>query len=229
MKCIPAIIVSLVLAVGVASAQADHKKTVTVFGESSTQVMPDQVVWKLFIKVRDDNLDEVVRRSEDLKVQVLNAASRLGLDDDTIQIGKVRVEITYKQDDGQTTDKLNYYEVSRRLTLLQTDVENYEAFWREFASIQGLRFHQEFIASELESVANQVRLEALRLAKEKAHGLASVVGSSVGEAISISEFKPNPTQREIDEIAYQRGVVQSAGRPEGIKVQCRIYAVFELN
>ncbi len=81
----------------------------------------------------------------------------------------------------------------------------------------------------MDSVIAETRIMAPQNAMEKAEQLAGVLGQSVGAAISISEFKPNPTQRDIDDgLAYSRGVVSSRGKPEGIDVKSRIYAVFVL-
>jgi uncharacterized protein YggE len=72
-----------------------------------------------------------------------------------------------------------------------------------------------------------MRIDALHAAKQKAEDLAAVVGGSVGRALSISEFKPNPTQPDINRASALTASVRRA-RPEKIDVSARVYVVFEL-
>lgn len=70
-------------------------------------------------------------------------------------------------------------------------------------------------------------IEALRSARRKAEALAAVAGTGVGRAVSISELKLNPPEREIDVVAIQRGVPFRMTEPDGIQVWGRIYTGFE--
>ena len=72
------------------------------------------------------------------------------------------------------------------------------------------------------------RIDALHKAKQKAEDLATVLGDSVGKALTISEFRPNES-RTYTESMYSsvRGVVAST-KPEKIAVSAKVYVVFEL-
>jgi len=209
-------------------AQGEALRTVTVFGEASTEVMPDQIAWKLTVIVRDSNQEELREQADGIIAQAVAAAEDLGLTREEVLIGKVSIGMQYKTKDKDKTDQFSHYELTQRITMVQSDIDNYGVFWQTLTAIEGLRVHQEFVVSNLGAIARGTRIEALKSAKQKAEDLAEVVNASVGAALSISEFKPNPTQRDIDAVAFQRGVLGSAGRPEGVTIKSKIYAIFEI-
>jgi len=209
-------------------AQVEQVRTVTVHGTSSAQVMPDRISWVLSVMVRDEERAKLSQQADIILSEVLAAAARLGLQDDEVRIGRVSINMQYKTKDRDESDHFSHYELTQIITLIQSDVDNHDDYWRELTSIEGLRVRQEFMASSLDATSRRLRIEALQSAHQKAMDMAEVVGATVGRVVSISEFKPNPTQRDIDEVAMQAGVVRGSLKPEGITVTAKIYAVFEL-
>jgi len=222
------IAIFFLLSPSVTSAQSENARTVTVYGESSTQVMPDQVAWKLTLVVREKEQAKLRVKADEIVAQAIAAAENLGLKRNDILVGRVSIGMRYKTTDKDESDQFSHYELTQRMTMVQSDMENYDQFWQALTSIEGLRVSQEFVATNLEEAMRLLRIEALERAKTKASDMAEVVGAAVGRILSISEFKPNPTQGDIDAVAMQRGVVMSAGRPEGITATAKVYAVFEL-
>ena len=109
-------------------------------------------------------------------------------------------------------------------------MEEYDQFRLKFTGVAGLSVRQEFLSSTIESAIEEVRQKAIVEARRKAEALAGALDQRVGRAISISEFKPNPTQGDLeDALSRQRGVVDSRGQPEGVNVTYGIYVVFELH
>lgn len=221
------IITILTLWTSTAFAQNESARTITVVGSASTEVMADNVAWFLTVTVRDDDQDKLRAQAEEILLQVEAATGRLGIDRDDIEFDKVVINMRYKQKDRRESDKFSHYELSQRITMIQEDVEQYDEYWHELTSIEGVRVNQNFLTSQLEPTRRQMRIDALHAAKQKAEDLAAVVGGSVGRALSISEFKPHSTQSDIDRVVTVRGSVMRAS-PEKIEVAARVYVVFEL-
>lgn len=221
------VITVLTLWVGAAFAQGESPRTVTVVGFASTEIMADNVAWFLTVTVKDDDQEKLRTQAEEILSQVMAATDRLRVNRDDIALGKVTVNMRYKQKNRTESDKFSHYELFQRVTVTQVDIERYDEYWHEFTAIEGIRVDQKFLTSQLEPTRRQIRIDALHAAKQKAEDFAAVVGGSIGRTLSVSEFKPNPTQADIDRVANLIGVT-GVGRPEKIEVSARVYVVFEL-
>ena len=229
MRTIITTIFIMALCTQVSISQELAQGTITVYGSATTTVMPDQVIWQLHLLARDEELEKVGAKIDKTLSEIMKAVDLLKIPDENIALGKIQVSIQHKTKNDYQTVKINYYEQRQKINLTQTNMGQYDVFRHTLTKIDGLTFRQHFTMSKLDSVIALTRVKALKNAKEKADQLASVLGQSVGRAISISEFKPNPTQRDLeDALSYQQGVVSSRGKPEGIDVKYRIYGVFVL-
>ncbi|MFH1687652.1 MAG: SIMPL domain-containing protein [bacterium] len=217
----------LTLWMGTAVAQNEPARTITVVGSASTEIMADNVAWYLTVTVRDDDQNKLRARAEEILLQVQAATGRLGIDRDDIEFGKVTINMRYKQKDRRESDEFSHYELSQGLTIIQSAIEQYDEYWHELTAIEGVRVGQEFFTSQLEPTRRQMRIDALHAAKQKAEDMAAVLGGSAGRALSISEFKPNPTQPDIDRVSAVSASVVRA-KPEKIEVFAQVYVVFEL-
>jgi len=222
-------VLTMVLCVSVSMGQEQPQGTITVFGSASTTVMPDQVIWQLTLLARDEEMEKVGEKIDKTLYEIMEAVEFLKIPDENIALGKIKVSVQHKTKNDYKTVKINYYEQRQKINLTQTNMDQYDSFRHALTKINGLTFRQQFTMSKLDSVITEMRIAALQNAKEKADQLAGVLEQSVGRAISISEFKPNPTQRDLeDALSYQQGIVSSRGKPEGIDVKYRIYGVFVL-
>lgn len=221
------IITILTLWAAAAVAQDEPARTVTVVGTASTEIMADNVAWYLTVTVKDNDQDQLRTQADEILLQVTATASRLGVDHDDIVLGKVTINMRYKQKDRRESDKFSHYELSQRISIIQKDIGQYDEYWQELTAIEGVRVSQNFFTSQLELTRRQLRIDALNAAKQKAEDLAAVVGGSVGRALSISDFKPSSTQIDNYNVSYLTGSVMNA-RPEKIEVTARVYVVFEL-
>ena len=213
---------------------AGQPGTITVFGQASTMISPDRSVWRLNASARGQRLDVATAAVKAVVEQALVIGQENGLSPEQMRIGRLSVATRYEMKDGRPTRKLSHYEATQRLTFIATDLERYDDLRTALTALSDLELEQQFQAAGVDSVRDQILLEALRAAKRKAEALAAVVGLKVGATISISEFKPEATQREVNtvvnvnEVAYSRGVIVDIGRPEGTEIKATIYATFAL-
>lgn len=202
--------------------------TITVMGDAVTMVSADRVVWKLSVTTKDTKLEQATAQADGLLAQAVAIGATLGLAKEQMRIGRVAVAMRYESKGGESSRKFSHYEISQQLKFIEEDLSRYDEFREALMGVPGLQVNQEFFATGAGSATDDMMIEALRSARRKAEALAAVVGARVGRAVSISEFKPNPMDHDIDAVSYQRGVVLRNTEPDGIEVKGRIYAVFEL-
>jgi hypothetical protein len=228
MNTVKYVLIFLALLSCTASAHEVSGRSVTVSGEAAAIVSPDHVEWNLRIMVRSEVQEELGLQAGDILSQLKAVAKRLGHEDDGIIYGKVTIWMRYKQENNRETEEFSHYELMQPMTVIQTDMSLYEEYWRELTAIDGLQVNQNFVATTVEDTRRLLRIEALEAAQQKAEDLAAVVGSKVGAAISISEFKPSPEGSYSNNVAYMVEVPSSVGKPKGVHVLVKLYAEFEL-
>jgi len=212
-----------------AVAAQEHLRSVTVSGEATEMVVPDQVEWKLKINVRSEAQEDLRVQAGAIISQLKSVASRLIHPVDDITFGRVIISMRYKNENNRRTDKISHYELIQPITILQTDIDLYDKYWQELTSIEGLQVNQQFVSTAIEETKRQLRIKALQAAKQKAEDLAAVVGSKVGDALSISEFRSNPNRSYAENASMRMdSSPSSVGNPEGINVTAKIYAEFVL-
>jgi uncharacterized protein len=212
-----------------AVAAQEQLRTVTVSGEATEMVVPDQVEWKLKINVRSEVQEDLTVQAGAIIKQLKSVASRLGLDVDDITFGRVILSIRYKKENKSRTDRVSHYELIQPITVTQTDIDLYDKYWKELTAIEGLQVNQNFVSTAIEKTKKQLRIKALQAAKQKAEDLAAVVGAKVGDALSISEFRSNPVRSYAENASMRMdSSPSSVGNPEGINVTAKIYAEFVL-
>lgn len=224
------VLVAVLLCVLAPLAVADQHtpRTITVFGEASTTIDPDQVVWHLNISTRDKDLAAATATAETIVDQALAIGKKLGLSRDQMLIGRISVSMNYEYKNGEYTGKLSYYQLSQQLTFMEPDLERYDDFRTALTSVEGLQVNQQFVASGVEEARDRMRIEALTRARQKAEDLAAVVDAKVGQALSVSEFEPGSVRPPMEKYAMAMDGIAGQAKPEGTEVSARIYAVFEL-
>lgn len=217
------------LTAGTVHAEQGRPRTITVSGDAATTVTPDQVVWRLTATARDQKLDAATSTVTGIVAEAQEIARTFELEKDNVQIGRVSVGMRYETKDGRETGKLEYYEVSQGLTIVQKDLGGYEELRIALTAVPGLQVDQILGAAGADSMREVMRLDALRDAMRKAAALAEVAGAKLGCALSISEFKPETSRGDgVEGAAYMVNVSPAIVRPEGLNLRSRIYAVFEM-
>lgn len=217
------------LTAGAVHAEQGRPRTITVYGDAATTVTPDQVVWRLNVMARDQKLDAATSKVTGIVAEAQEIAKTFELEEENVQIGRVSVGMRYETKDGRETGKLNYYEVSQGLTVVQKDLGRYDELRVALTAVPGLQVDQNFRAAGADSLREVMRLDALRDAMRKAAALAEIAGAKLGPALSISEFKPETSRGDgVEGAAYMMNLSPAMGRPEGLDIRARIYAVFEM-
>ncbi len=222
------IISLLILLSSSAFAQVDSARTLSVVGFASAQITPDMIVWKLTINARHKNQAMLRDYVDEVLTQVMIAVDSLGIDHNYIEYDRVSISMRYEQNRSGTSEKVAYYEFNQPVIILQKDISEYEMYWDKLTAIKGVTVTQQFKTSQLEETKRQLRIDALVSAKQKALDLSGVLGGTVNKAITVSEFQPGRTLRQIEYESEALFTEVSFSKPKKIEVTARIYVVFQL-
>ncbi len=220
------VVLSVMAATQVAGQPA---RTIAVIGEARALVDPDFAQWKLNVVVYDDDLREAKKLSDEKLQGFVDMGAALGLEKDDIEIGKALIDKVYERDDRGNQKKFRHYRFSRSMVILERDLDQFEEFLDALVLQSDIIAETTYGVSNIESLTDDLRLEALRNAKIKATSLASELGAEIGNPLQVSEYKPAGSRQDIDDVlAKQSGFVRRFSVPEKKKVTVRMYATFEL-
>lgn len=162
-----------------------YPKTISITGSASLEIIPDEI----FVQV---DLREYEKRGsgkidiEKIKTKFLETCKNIGIPDSLISIasyqGMDRLYWLYKKRKApEMTASISYQIKFSNTKLIETLIEKLDDEATQNFFIVN-RLH-----SKMEAYRKQLKIQAVKAAKEKANYLADAIGERVGEAISIQE------------------------------------------
>ncbi|HUW62607.1 MAG TPA: SIMPL domain-containing protein [Candidatus Bathyarchaeia archaeon] len=179
----------LILAAGVAAAATPETvHSINVTGTAVTRVAPDIVSWN--INIWDQGELAQARESNEKKTHaVLDVIRGLGVAPEDVQTDYLRVEQQYDQKMLPRRISIGWI-VSRNITCKQRDLARFDEFINELLNMADVDVRYALETSRYHELRKETRLNALRLAKEKAEAMCSALGETLGSVISIQEQQP---------------------------------------
>ena len=185
---------------------APELRTISVSGDASVSVAPDQVTFTFGLQTRDKDLAEVKRLNTQRQEKLIKALSALGIASKDIRVDFLNLEPEYVDITPSLSSKdllrseleiqrlnrarrvLLEYVQKTTLVVVLHDVSKFEAVLTA-ALDSGVEYVHDinFQTSELKKYRTQARVLAMQSAKQKALALASELGQKVGKARSIQE------------------------------------------
>ena len=212
-------------------------RTVSVTGTVETKVAPDMVVWRISLSDTDVDLSKA-KAASDAKVKAIIALrEKLGIKDGDLQTGTMSIRKEYHEDDRGRRKDFKHFNVYRSITIRQRDLKRFDEYIDAFVASAEMEVSFGFQSSKIHEVRADTRLEALRIAKNKAKDLAEVGGAKLGKVLTIDEHGSNESQRWSNYHMQNAirpirnpGTDQSSGTfiPGAIDVKVTIYATFEM-
>jgi len=234
-----AVAVSLCLGIvlgGVARADEEEEslRTISVTGTVETKVAPDHIVWS--INLRDANPDlKVAKEASDQKVKtIVGLRGKLGVAEGDLETGPVRINREYNRDERGNRTDFKEFVVSRDITIRQRDLKRFDEYLDTLVSSADMEASFSYATSNLYEIRSETRLDALRVAKEKAAQMADVVGAKLGPAVKISEDNDRSGWRDFaSNLAVTRSepsidLATERFVPGAITVKVSVNATFEL-
>jgi uncharacterized protein YggE len=229
-----AVLGSLALAAALPAAESDLPR-VTVFGTATTQVTPDQMVWRLLAYNKGAKLSSVAEQHTKLVAQVLSFLKEHRIKDSELQTSQMEFgeNLEYK---GQSWVKEGYF-ASTRISFRTSDLATYKPLWLGLAEVSGVTVEGVYYDhSKRIAYQNETRRKALLAAKEKAADLAKTLGSEIAEPLlieedlSVSEDWLQTTSNISNRTALEQkeGAEREALAPGTIPIRTRVKVVFRL-
>lgn len=163
---------------------------ISVTGTAVTRVAPDIVSWSITIWDQGQLADAKARNEEKTQA-VLGVIRALGVAPEDVQTSYLAVEQQYNEDMLPRRISIGWV-VSRTVTCKQRDIARFDEFIDKLLAMADVDVRYALETSHYLDLRKETRLNALRLAKEKAEAMCAAVGATLGAVTSIQEQQPQP-------------------------------------
>lgn len=212
----------------------DTEPNIEVTGRAEKEIIPDMIYIKIIINERIENR-EVITASEQEKT-LIAALKTLGVDLKQLSVNNISADFKKKRwRKGDVKGRINY-------SLLLTD---YETTSKVFEKLDELKITNANITkldhSKLIEYRKEVRINAIKAAKEKADYLLEAIGAKTGLPLKVREvnFKEHNGSalnmrgsRSPGKIVYVDGIkvkpIKEAIQFKTIKVQAAVFVRFQI-
>ncbi|WPP52377.1 SIMPL domain-containing protein [Catalinimonas niigatensis] len=227
------------LATGMSFAQTNKEefiKKIEVYGRAEREVTPDEIYFSITLKeYLNDNKQKV--EIDKLERELYNAVRKIGIRDEDFQIENV---FGYNQDwypRDKKKDREDFLAQKQyRIKFIELDKINRLFEYLDPKGIQQANI-SEYSHSQIEQYRRDLKIEALRNAKEKADYLLTGIGENRGEVLEVQEIN-NGYQPPIMYKARNMAMMESADSGamdspsidfQKIKIESEVRAVFRIN
>lgn len=182
------LLASLLLATCALAADAEAPRIIAVFGDADTLLTPDVAKIEIGLSDKDKKLAVAKAHSDESLQKVVAVAAQFGLPRGDVQIGRVHVNREYETDQRSQSRTFKAFSLDRRVTLRLRDLTRFEELLDALLQSGPMEFSYDYESSAADIAMNELRLRAVRAAREKAEALAREGGASLGRVLEISEF-----------------------------------------
>lgn len=184
---------------------------VTVSGEGTVYVKPDQVIVDIGVEHTGDYVMEVKKQTEEAVDSVIDFLRKAGIPEKNIQTQYIRLDQQYEY---QT--KTYHFSSRQSISVKIENIADYEEIITGLMDagvnrISGVQFK----SSEVDKYETQARIKAIKNAKAKAQEYATALGQKIGKAMIISDVS-SPIQRINTQMAFKAMDAIGSGNQDSI-------------
>jgi len=235
-KAFHATAVILLLLTASAARSDDKLRTISVSGTVETKVAPDQVVWQISLTAADPVLGKAKEHSDEQAKAVVALQEKLGIAKGDLQTGLISVNRDFEHTPRGERGNFKQFVVSRSITIRQRDLKRFDEFLNTLLASTDMEVYFNFEASRTPEIRANARLQALRVAKEKAAAMADALGARLGKVQSINEQaaaepwrNPVANNLNVDRGSSTADVASDTFVPGAISLPVTVYVTFELD
>jgi uncharacterized protein len=206
MKSLFACILALVLSSPAFAQIPPMPRMVSVTGEAEEKFLPDQAILSGALISRDRELN-IAKMDNDKMVERIVALIRdFKIPKEKVSASNVYISPEYSYENGKQHFK--GYMVNRQLSII---VDNMAIHERVLSALIDAKVDQvngvQFQLSNYEAKAKDIRVKAVKNAREKAEALAHAAGAKLGHVLSIST---SGTSHPMPPVAYARAAMMDS-------------------
>jgi|SRR5690554_209007 len=207
MKTIKTFLILAIATTTMTAQQLTPQPTVDVSGEGIVRVTPDEVTINIRVENTGENTKNLKEQNDATVSQVLKFLKKMNVADKDVRTEYMNLTKNYDYN-----SKTYSFAANQAISVKLRDVSKYEDIVKGLLDtginrIDGV----EFSSSHKDALESQARKKAIENAKAKAVEYASVLGQSVGKAVSISEFQGNGSPRPMYKVAMAESSFDSGG------------------
>ncbi len=201
---------------------------IEVWGVAERDVVPDLMNWSLEVRTEGLDVEKVASRHQKAATSTLDFLKENGIEKEEMQTTRMQLQELWEWRDGARYRK--GYFATTSINFETGDFETYNDLWTGLSRLEDVTVQNVSLAiDDRRSVVNEVQVDALRAARQKAQALAAALGGEVGEPLLISEESSDPVFPQQRMMAMEARAQDSAAISPGvITVEARIRAVFRL-
>lgn len=209
-------------------------RTISVAGTVETKTAPDHVVWRISLRDVDKDLRQAKARNDAKAKSVVALRKTLGIGEGDLETGHISIRREYERTQHGHRGDFKHFVVTRSVTIRQRELKRFDEFLDALVSSADMEVSFRFESSCMRDVRAETRLEALRMAREKARAMAEAAGATLGRALTINEHAQDGRWRGIGSnaaVVHSTPSVDAASDrfvPGAISVRVTVYATFEL-
>ena len=220
------LVLALSFGASATSLQVPH---ISVQGEASQDVTPDELYWRLSVRNEAKETQDVAKQHAETVSKVVRYLRKQGIKEKDIQTTNMQLSENTRYQKNKTV-KLGYF-ASSQISFKLKALDKYVKFWNGLAQFKQVSMNGfSYSHSQAKEFKRDLRMRALLNAKEKAREMATVLGVKAGAPIAIEEFATGPAPYRLE---MKRGAMSpmadtqtlSAGT---IKFSMSVNVVFEL-
>lgn len=157
---------------------ASRPRSIEVRGEAMAEVVPDQAVITIGVNSRGDDPSSAMNSNSASIKRIINVIEAAGINKNDVRTSRVNLS---------QNPSNNRFEAANMLTLRVRTLDKLDHLLADLLkngvnTIQGISF----VSSESSKLERDLRIAAIRDAREKAEMLAQAAGASLGEILTIT-------------------------------------------
>lgn len=207
---------------------AVQHSVVTVKGEGTVKVVPDQVLIRSRIEHEGNDAGEVKKQNDAAVAKILSYLKSRGIEEKNFRTEYLNLNKNYNYN-----DKSYSYVANQAFSIKLENLKEYEELMGGLLEaglnrIDGI----EFQSSKKEEHSSAARKKAVENAKMKAEEYAAALGQTIGKAVGISEMETNNYQ-PVYRMEMMKSSADAGGEetiaPGEMEVTARVTVNFMLN
>jgi uncharacterized protein YggE len=203
-------------------------RKVTVTGNATIKVVPDEMNWSVQVSINDATLAKAKDRHDATLTAALAYIKGLGDAVKDLQTGGIRFDKNLYPGDNAEAKK-NPFTCSTQFTFTLTDFDKYGTIADTLSKLDGLQVQSvDYASSKEEETQTDALKKALVDAHDKASDLAVVAGCYIDKPLEILEGTPNIGPRPMMMMAKNFGGGTPAPVAGQIEISGTVTATYDL-
>lgn len=214
-------------------------RTISVTGTAVMQVPPDAIVWSVTSTDNDKDLLAAKEQSQAKMAAIMAAVEELGVSSEDVQSGRLNTRKEYERDNHGNRAAFKHYAVTRHVTVKQHELARFDEFLEGLVGAGEVEVNVQSTSSKVHEHRWENRLEAMRIAKEKAEAMLETLDANLGRVLTVDEHPRSRDERYASPFSNASNVITWEGQsaedrvsgtyaPDAIEVRTTVYVTFEI-